>query len=215
VQGVPPPHKPQAAPATQDAYALSDQVEAWKQSLRSGAIEYFVPTAMQVNVASTVSVKIHGYADTQSTSPGATGNGSLKVSPNMKVELLAAGNPGEFAIASQGNDAVQFVPNDGAATWMWSVTPVDAARKQKLEVRVYLEFDGNVEQDVLDQTYLVDVDVQPIAKIIKNDYTSDPNAWFKYLLPGGAGFAALLSVWGWMRSRRRKVSGEGGTDVKS
>ncbi|MGA7316294.1 MAG: hypothetical protein WBX22_20250, partial [Silvibacterium sp.] len=85
---------------------------------------------------STVTVNIHGYQDNQPKAlAGATGSGTLRVSSRMKVELFAPINRGEFTIAQQGGDAIQFIPNDGYATWMWSVTPANAAQDQQLESR--------------------------------------------------------------------------------
>ncbi len=215
-QSPPPPPVPQqkilqVAPPVADAYSLGNQVEAWKQTLKNGALEPFVPSTMVAGTPSTVEVKIHGYQDTQSQTPGAQGSNLLKVSQYMKVELLPVGSPGEFTITPQGNDAIQFVPNDGAATWLWSVTPTDAATRQQLQISVFLEYQGNVEQDVFDKSYLVNVNVQPLTTTIKNDYTQNPTAWFKYVLPGGAGFGAIVSVVVWLRSRRKKKKrgGEG------
>lgn len=105
-------------------YQQGTAVEQWKKGLKTGKIEYQVPTRMLMQQASTVTVVIHGYEDVGTTSlPGATGTGSLKQSERMKVELLAPDHPDDFTIVAQGGDAVRFVPIDGAATWMWSVTP--------------------------------------------------------------------------------------------
>lgn len=196
-------------------YALGDQVEAWKNSLKNGAIEYRVPTEMIAQQPSNVTVNIHGYQDTQSQSlPDATGKAELKVSSKMKVELLAPVNPGEFTIAQQAGDPVQFVPNDGYATWMWNVTPANAATNQTLEIRVSLVYEGSsgaVDQILQDKTYTVSVNVQKLGVTIEQSFWKDPIAWFKYVLPGGAGWAALAALAGsiggvitWWKKRKKK-----------
>jgi hypothetical protein len=188
-----------AAPATpSDSYALGDEIEAWKNSLLSGAIEYRVPTTMIAQQASTVTVVIHGFQDTQSrTLPDATGTGTLKVSSQMKVELLAPLNPGEFTLATQDTQPIQFVPNDGFATWIWNVTPTDRADNQQLQIRVSLVYQGasgDTEQIIEEKIFPVSVNVQKLSVTVEQSFWKDPIAWFRYMLPGGAGWAALAAL---------------------
>jgi hypothetical protein len=210
-------HTVQAAPPS-DEYQLGDQVEAWKNNLKSGAIEYYVPPAMIAQQISPVTVNIHGYQDAKTqTLPNPTGTGALKVSSQMKVELLAPLNPGEFTIAQQGNSAIQFIPNDGFATWMWNVTPTTKAQNQQLQIRVSLVYpgpSGNIEQILEEKTYAVNVNVQNLTVTIEQSFWKDPIAWFKYMLPGGAGWGALAalvtSLGGatWWKKRRDKKAAQ-------
>ncbi len=206
-----------AAATTPDPYALGNQVEAWKNSLKTGAIEYRVPTTMTAGIPSTVTVVIHGFQDTQSSSlPDATASGTLKVSSQMKAELLAPLSPGEFSIKSQAGDPLQFVPNDGSATWIWNVTPSNKAPNQQLQILVSLVYDGpsgQVQQTIAEKTYTVSVDVQKLTTTVAQSFWSDPIAWFKYVLPGGAGWGAIAAVasfiagLGWWK-RKKKASGD-------
>ncbi len=187
-------------------YSPGEELEAWKKTLSNGKIEYKVPGSMLAQKMSTVMVHIHGYQDTQDqTIPDATGRDTLKVSSWMKVELLAPMNPGEFTIVSQGNDAIQFIPNDGRAIWMWTVTPTYKAKDQKLLIRVSLVHRRkNVDlYDLLEEkTYPVDVDVQDIVVTVKQNFWTDPLAWIKYMLPGGAGCGVAVAVIAWLKKRK-------------
>ena len=189
---------PASAAPSSNEYQLGDEVEAWKNNLKSGAIEYYVPPAMTAQQKWPVTVVVHGYQDTKTqTLPNPTGTGTLKVSSQMKVELLAPFNPGEFTIASQGNPAIQFIPNDGYATWMWNVIPADKAQNQQLQIRVSLIYpgkDGNIEQILEEKTYAVNVNVQKLTVTIEQSFWKDPLGWFKAILPGGAGWAAIAAL---------------------
>ena len=208
---------PDTAAAAPDPYALGNQVEAWKNSLKTGAIEYRVPPAMTAGIPSTVTVVIHGFQDTQTSSlPDATGSGTLKVSSRMKAELLAPLSPGEFSIKPQAGDPLQFVPNDGSATWIWNVTPSNKASNQQLQILVSLVYDGpsgQIQQTIEEKTYTVSVDVQKLSTTVAQSFWSDPIAWFKYMLPGGAGWGAIAAIasfiagLGWWK-RKKKASGD-------
>ena len=126
-----------------------------------------------------------------------TGSGTLKVSSRMKAELVAPLNPGEFSIVKlQGTDAIQFIPNDGFATWMWTVTPNYEAKNQQLQVRISLVHqsrDGNLEQTLEENTYPVEVDVQNLGVTILRAFWKDPLGW---LNTGWGEFAALVTSLG-------------------
>jgi hypothetical protein len=163
---------------------------------------------------STVTTVIHGFQDTQSTTmPDATGTGTLKVSSRMKAELLAPLNPGEFTIAAQSGDPIQFIPNDGFATWMWNVTPSNKALNQQLQIRISLVYNGpsgQIQQILEEKTYSVSVNVQKLSATLGQSFRQDPIAWFKYMLPGGAGWGALAAFVsfvggiGWWSKKKRK-----------
>jgi len=190
---------PEAAGASSSEYDQGYALESWKKGLKFGQIEYAVPPSMKAQVPSPVTVKIHGFKDNAGAEPllGATGSGNLKVSSYMKVELLAPLNPGEFTIAPQGNEAVQFVPNDGSATWNWNVTPAYAAPDQKLEIRVSLVYkrpDTTLQDTLDDKNYTVNVEVQKITTTLWQDFQKDPIGFIKYMAPGGAGWGALAAL---------------------
>ena len=206
------PPEQTAAPANN--YALGNAVEAWKNSLLNGAIEYRVPTTMIAQQTSTVTVVIHGFRDTQTKNlPDATGTGTLKVSSQMKVELLAPLNPGEFTFAPQDTQPIQFIPNDGFATWIWNVTPADKADNQQLQIRVSLVYQGpsgNAEQIIQEKVFPISVNVQKLSLTVEQSFWKNPIAWFQYMLPGGAGWGALAALatfiagLGWWKTKRKK-----------
>jgi hypothetical protein len=205
-----------SAAAPTGEYDQGYALEAWKNGLKEGKIEYIVPPSMKAQVPSPVTVKIHGFKDAGGQPLlGATGGGTLKVSSYMKVEVLAPLNPGEFTITSKGNEAIQFVPIDGFATWNWDVTPAYAAKDQKLEIRVSLVYKrpNTTLQDTLDdQKYTVNVEVQKISTTLWQDFQKDPIGFIKYMAPGGAGWGALAALiaslggftW-WKRKGKKKV----------
>ncbi|HTD95541.1 MAG TPA: hypothetical protein VK627_01375 [Edaphobacter sp.] len=190
-------------------YQQSKLVEEWKKNLKVGKIEYQVPSQMLMQHASTVTVVIHGFGDTATTTlPNATGSESLKQSERMKVELLAPNNPDEFTIVPQGGTEARFVPIDGATTWMWNVTPNAPAEKQQLLIRasvIYPAADDRTEQQLPDYTAVVEVEVPSTWKMITESYRKDPLKWFSYVIPGGAGFTFLAGVlvW-WLKKRKEK-----------
>lgn len=195
-------------PVAADGYRQGEAFEAWKKGLKTGKIEYQVPTRMLMQHASMVTVVIHGYGDTATVSlPEATGSGSLTQSERMKVELLAEDHPGDFTIAPQG-DVVQFVPINGATTWTWSVTPNVPGRKQ-LIVRasvIYPGGDEKMQQQLKPYVAVVAVNVPSTWERIVESYHADPLKWFSYVIPGGAGFTFLVGivVWGWKKKKGKE-----------
>jgi hypothetical protein len=187
-----------AASAPSGEYAEGYAIEAWKKGLKQGQIEYSVPPGMKAQVKTAVSVRIHGFQDVAGAQslPGATGNDTLKVSSNMKVELLAL-DPSEFTITPQDDRAVKYIPNDGYATWNWIVTPAHEAKNKQLEIRVslvYTQPGTNLEAPLVDKIYTVNVEVEKLTTTVWQDFQKDPIAFFKYMLPGGAGWAALAAL---------------------
>jgi hypothetical protein len=199
-------------------YAEGEELEAWRKTLKTGAVEYRVPATMTVTVPAVVTVQLHGIEDVQrSTLPEATGHELLQVSSYMKVELFAPMNPGEFAIQPDG-DATRFVPNDGYETWSWTVKPDHAADAELLEVRISLvhkQGAGKMDEPVEDKTYSVRVRVQPIGTTVSQSFWRDPLAWLQAMLPGGKGWLALAALgggvlacvrWWQKRATARKVA---------
>jgi hypothetical protein len=194
--------KPTAAAPPSAEYALGDELANWKKALKTGAVEYRVPRQMTAAIPSTVTINLHGYQDTETKSlPDASGTGTLKVSSYMKAELFAPLDPGEFTISQKSGDSIQFVPNDGYATWMWTVTPANAAPSEVLQIRISLVHKNGTSQidDILEEkTYNVTVNVQKLGVTLRQSFWKDPIAWFKYMLPGGAGWGALAALFAWV-----------------
>ncbi len=201
--------QPESPGVTQpDEYKQAETVAQWVEHLRQGMIEYKVPTSMTLQVPSTVTVVIHGYEDTSTkTLNQPTGGGALKQSERMKVELLAPENPGAFTIVPQDTGSVQFVPINGATTWMWSVTPNTAGNNLKIEVRasvIYPGGDDKTEQQVETYDATVAVHVQSFWTTVKDYVQQHPLQVFGYMIPGGAGFTFLAGVAVWWWKRRQK-----------
>lgn len=215
------PKAPQAEAATAppdsgDVYQQAEKVQQWKQKLKNGKIEYLLPAQMKLHETSSVRVVVHGFEDVGGVRlPGAKSD-ALKVSPRMQVQLSADENPGEFEISPKDGE-IQFVPIDGAATWMWNVTPKQPAQDQKLTIRallVYPDKGQQIEQEVTSYTAVVSVSVPGFWEALRETFWSDPKAAMKYVLPGGAGFTAFAGVvvWWWRRRHPSKASSEAEQD---
>jgi hypothetical protein len=94
-------------------------IQKWEKALKTGKIEYNLPTKMSLPDATTVSVVVHGYEDVSGSVPPGAQSASLKVSQRMRIELSAEENPNEFKIEPDGTEDVQLVPIDGTARWQW------------------------------------------------------------------------------------------------
>lgn len=206
-------------------YSLGDAAAAWRASLQSGAIEYNVPPVMIAQQGSTVTVIVHGYKDPNPhvlKAGAGVASAAVKVSDMMEVDLI--GSPTEFTIVPQATPATQFVPIDGYATWIWSVTPVNEATAQQLTVKVSLIPDassGLPAQLLAAPPYTVDVKVESLWSVLADRWHKDPMTAIAYLLPGGAGWAALgtllttLGVGTWLRNKLGKAqAGAAATNQK-
>jgi hypothetical protein len=194
-------------------YAEGLAIQQWEKELKTGKIEYNLPTKMSLPDATTVSVVVHGYEDVSgSTLPGAK-SADAKVSQRMRVELSADTNPDEFKIESDGTDDVQLVPIDGTATWRWKVTPKQPAADQTLTIHallVYPDDPNKADVEITSYTAEVSVQVGSLWEWLKYLFWNDPIGLLKYLLPGGAGFAfvAGLVAWWWKRRHPEKKDKE-------
>jgi hypothetical protein len=207
----------QSSPAPSSEYEQGYALETWKKGLNEGHIHYSVLPSMKAQVPSPVTVQINGFQDAAGTQPllDETGSDTLKVSSYMKVELLAPLNPGEFTITPKDSDAVKFVPIDGSETWNWNVIPAYEAKNQTLEIRVSLVYrrpDTTLEDTLDDQHFTVNVEVQKLTTTVWQDFQKDPIAFIQYMLPGGAGWAALAALIGsmggfaWWKRKSRKTA---------
>jgi hypothetical protein len=186
-------------PAPQpSAYPLGDAINAWQNQLKSGNIDYSVPSPMIAKQATRVSVTIHGFADT-STQPAAgvsapTGHDTLKISDQMEVKLSY--DPTEFTVDAQGDPPIKIVPESGRADWIWYVTPINKESSQ-ITLQVYLLYpgaNGNIESPIEEKTYPVTVNVQKLTTTIDRSFWANPMAFIEYMSPGGKGAAALVAL---------------------
>jgi hypothetical protein len=194
--------------------------------LQNGAIEYNVPKVMVVQRASIVTVIVHGYKDPNPhllASSADTVNATPKVSDMMEVDLI--GSATDFTITPQATKTVQFVPIDGYATWIWSVTPKEKGTAKLLDIKVSLvpEATSGLPTQVLDEPpYTVDVTVESVWSVLADKWHEDPMKALEYLMPGGAGWAAIgtllttLGVGTWVRNKLNKpAAGEGASNQSS
>ena len=211
--GVASPDGKPAADAGTNEYAEGLAIQKWEKELKTGKIEYNLPTKMSLPDATTVSVVVHGYENVSGPEPMGAQSAALKVSQRMRVVLSAEENPNEFKIEPDGTEDVQLVPIDGTARWQWKVTPKEPATDQKLTIRALLVYPNDPNKaDVEITSYTAEVSVQvgSLWEWAKYLFWNDPVGLLKYLLPGGAGFAfvAGLVVWWWKRRHPEKKDKE-------
>ena len=194
-----------AADAGTNEYAEGLAIQKWEKELKTGKIEYNLPTKMSLPDATTVSVVVHGYEDVSGPVPAGAQSAPLKVSQRMRVLLSAEQNPNEFKIEPDGTEDVQLVPIDGIARWQWKVTPKEPATDQKLTIRallVYPDDPNKADVEITSYTAEVSVQVGSLWEWAKYLFWNDPVGLLKYLLPGGAGFAFVAGVVAWWWKRR-------------
>lgn len=198
-----------------EAPAVDPEV-AWFSQLQNGLLKQYVPPTMQWKVSSSVTVVVGGEkADASSALPNATGSSTIKVSRQMKVIVFCPDNPDEFTIAAEpGTQDVQYVPEDGATTWNYSVTPRYTGKNQKVAIRAWVIYPGstNADHELPVYTAVVNVGVPSLGECIKRLVEGDPDYWLKYGLPGGAGFVflsgAVTGIWKWLRRKKRPTDPE-------
>ncbi len=209
---VPPVETKPAADTGSNEYAEGLAIQKWEKELKTGKIEYNLPTKMSLPDATTVSVVVHGYEDVSGPVPAGTQGAPLKVSQRMRVELSAE-NPNEFKIEPIGTTDVQLIPIDGAARWQWKVTPKEPSANEKLTIRALLVYPNDPNKasvEITSYTAEVSVQVGSLWEWAKYLFWNDPVGLLKYLLPGGAGFAfvAGLVAWWWKRRHPEKKDKE-------
>jgi hypothetical protein len=195
---------------------LGESEAQWFNQLKTGAILYDVPPQMTLGQPSAVSVTITGYQAPapQAASPGAE-VAPLKVSNFMRVILSQDDNPDEFTVAHGQNPDEQFVPINGSATWSWTVTPKHIGKNLKLKLQAFVIYSDpgkGIQQSfpaASKQVTVVTEGLHGIADNARDSFWSDPSVWIKYMLPGGAGFAALAAVIGWWVKRKKPDAAKG------
>ncbi len=209
---VPPVEAKSAGDTGSNEYAEGLAIQKWEKELKTGKIDYNLPTKMSLPDATTVSVVVHGYEDVSGPVPTGTQAAPLKVSQRMRVELSAE-DPNEFKIEPIGTTDVQLIPIDGAARWQWKVTPKEPSANEKLTIRALLVYPNDPNKAAVEITsYTAEVSVQvgSLWEWTKYLFWNDPVGLLKYLLPGGAGFAfvAGLVAWWWKRRHPEKKDKE-------
>jgi hypothetical protein len=191
--------------------SLGEAEAKWFSQLPSGSIQYNVPPVMTIGQPSTVSVIINGYkAPPLPPQADGTAPAPLKVSEWMRVEISQPGNPDEFTITGDPNQNPQFVPIDAGATWTWTVTPNHLGKEERLQFQafvLYRDDKSKVQRELPSAEKIVAVrteGIKGIAHRVQDNFWFNPTNWFKYMLPGGAGFAALIALIGWLQKRRNK-----------
>ena len=215
---------PVTHPPPPDPYADSQQVQNWIDQLKSGNIDFNNPGTMVVGKATGIVVVIHGYQDqSHSNLPGVIGQGTLKVSEEMSVDLGAPLAPDEFQI-TPAHGAKQSILPGGSATWTFQVTPTNrTSAPQTLVIQPYLFQPGkNDAQPVLDRTFTVKVTAESLWHHLRDLWSDDPIKVVKYFLPGGQGWSgigafltgliALLTSLGIIAWIKRKIDARGKPD---
>jgi len=203
------------------AESLGEAEAKWFDQLKNGAITYNVPPEMVIGQGYEVSVVVYGY---KAPAPGPQAGGStpapLKVSDFMRVEISQDDNPDEFTIIHGDNPDQQFVPINSNTTWKWTVTPKHLGTGQKLQFQasvVYSDPKLGVQRAFPSTAKVVAVRTGGVKGIVddaRDNFWLQPLNWFKYMLPGGAGFAAIIALIGWWQKRRKKPEAEKTGEVK-
>jgi hypothetical protein len=202
----PAPANPGAAPS------LGEEEQQWFDQLKSGGMQYEIPSTMFWKEASTVTVAIQGpQAPASAALQGPAGAAAIKVSNRMKVVIASPDDPNEFTIVpEQGTQDTQFVPSDAGAIWNYSVTPKYTGLGQKLSITAWVLYPGhkgNISQQLPVYSATVDVHVPSFSDCIKRLIEGDPDCWLKYGLPGGGGFVFVAGVVGWFVKRHSRRKG--------
>jgi hypothetical protein len=190
---------------------LGEEEAKWFSQLPSGSIRYDVPPQMTIGVPSTVTVTIDGYkAPAQQPNSDGSAPSTLKVADWMRVEISQPGNPDEFTITGDPGQNPQFVPIDSGATWEWTVTPNHLGTQKKLQFQafvLYRDDKSKVQRELPSTQKTVTVQAEGVKGIVhqeEDNFWLKPDNWFKYMLPGGAGFGALVALFGWWQKRGKK-----------
>ncbi len=188
----------------------SHEQQAFQQILKrakTGGIQYYIPPNMTVGTQASVDVEIYGANASAELKKQfqATGSGTLKVITPMLVELSQPDNPGAFKIVPDSTKSGdQFLPDDGKADWVWSVTPLQAGPK-KLRIDAYMVLNAKLPdgqpmmREVQSYTVQVPVKVRPRLQTVGDFFATNWDKLLGYILPSGAGVIFIL----WLISRRK------------
>lgn len=186
------------------------QVHEWYEGLQKGSATYQVPTDMVMGETYSATAVIHPPT---SPTPAAPDSHPLKISPYMRVVLNQTANPGTFDIKSEGNDC-KFVSMDADTKWVFDVKPLVPGKDRVLDFAAYVVYgtgDATCKPenlktiDVLSDTRRVTIAAITPRKAWQDivvSFITDPTKWFKFILPGGLGFAALRWLYTWWKKRK-------------
>lgn len=148
-----------------------------------------------------------------SPTPAAPDAHPLKMSPYMRIVLNQTANPGTFEIKPEGNDC-KFVSMDADTTWVFDVKPLLPGKDRVLDFAAYVVYgtgDATCKPenlktiDVLSDTERVTIAAITPRKAWQDivvSFITDPTKWFKFILPGGLGFAAIKWLYSWWKKRK-------------
>jgi Carboxypeptidase regulatory-like domain len=198
------------------ADTLSQDEAKWISQLKKGSIVPDVPQQMTIGTGYTATVTIYGYkAAAPAPGPDGIAPAPTEVSDFMRVDISQDDNPDAFTIVHGDNPDQQFVPMNGTTTWKWTVTPKELGSGKKLNFQAFVIYSDpklGIQQALPAESVEVSVQaegVHGILNIAETDFWLDPMNWIKYVLPGGAGFAALVSLIGWGIKRKKVDSKDG------
>jgi hypothetical protein len=189
----------------------AQQVHLWYESLPEGSVKYVVPTKMVLNESYSATATLHPPGSTEAAGPE---DHPLKVSTYMRIALDQTDNPGTFTIQAE-EPPCKFVSIDADTTWTFLVTPVLPGQNKRLGFSAYAVYGGDDNScapgNLKRVNVLSDTETVTVAAItgrrawqqIVVSFFSDPAKWFKFILPGGAGFAMIGSLIAWWRKRAR------------
>ena len=196
------PHPAPAAPPPITG-SLDAVEEAWFAGLQTGLLEWIVPPKMVLSKSDPVTVRLHGYKDAGNaadTLPGGNGQAPLKVSTQMKVELVSAGGD-DLTVTPESEQGVRYVPATGFTDWSWMLTPVHSAKQEKLRLTVEAVFNAEHSRSFVTYSRPFVIEVATAGSV--KDYTEKNfGSLAKYWGPGGAGFLAIGGAVAWWRKRR-------------
>ncbi|MGO9336560.1 MAG: hypothetical protein ACLPY1_03530 [Terracidiphilus sp.] len=187
---------------------LQQELDDIVNRAKKGAIRDNVPPSMTVGQSVTVMVEIDGANSHAQPADGfhPAGDGSLKVSPLMEVDLDQRENPDSFKIEpDQVQTGQQVVPDDGKVDWVWTVTPLKSGSQMKLDIDAFLVLNAKLpsgqtsNHKVSSKTVIVPVQSQSIAQSVLSFLTNNWATLLGFVLPSGFGVAVLT----WFLSRKK------------
>jgi hypothetical protein len=196
-----PPGTPISLPETPPFQSDLEQIDAALKQSMQGSLAYNAPSTMQLGETITIqllmspSISPEGLAG-HITEGGGVTTASVRVTPRMKAELVAA-DPDAFVIQALHDKPEQLLSSIESTEWRWNVTAKKSG-KQKLTLAVYrpVNFDGEEQWRLI--SYERTIEVQVILWQILERVN------WEWLL--GIVFTGLLipAIWRWVDKRKKK-----------
>ncbi len=177
--------------------------ETWFGSLKNGNIDWDVLPVMVVGQTKPVTVKIHGYLDKGPALPNATGTDQIRVSTQMKAEMMSA-NGDDLTVVPLDTQSQKYVPATGSTDWSWNVTPNHSGKNKMLKLTVSVVMNGAPDRSI--DVYSKPFSIEAVSvRSARNFFEDHFQAIMKYfLLPGGGGFIILAGIIQLWRKRSQK-----------